>query len=107
MSLRYAILLLMLLGLMISATGCSAGNPTSDLGLSAGSTSSGRGDGQSTGLALDESELDQLETWQQELLADEGWNQPYIEPIPGTPMPAPDGSPEVYPGSSTAEQPST
>jgi hypothetical protein len=38
---------------------------------------------------ITEDEIASLPRWQQELLADPGWNQPYITPRTDTPMPAP------------------
>ena len=43
----------------------------------------------STGVLVTESEIATLPAWQQELLSDSGWNQPYITPRAKTEMPAP------------------
>jgi len=43
----------------------------------------------STGLVVTEEEIATLPAWQQEMLSDPGWNQPYIPPRESTPIDPP------------------
>ena len=90
------IVALLVTSLMLAGTGCTSGSTAVTADPDANSSAST--DEQSAGRELDESDLDGLEDWQQDLLADEGWDQPYIEPIPGTDVPVPADGPEPYPG---------
>ena len=44
-----------------------------------------------TGLLVAEADIATLPVWQQELLSDGGWTEPYIPPLAATEMPAPTG----------------
>lgn len=77
--------------LVLAACGGGGGNVSSQLG-SAGqglSVAEGMAQSKGVGLLVTEDEIATLPAWQQELLSDPGWNQPYIAPRPGTELAAP------------------
>lgn len=85
-----AMLLALLSGLW--AVSCGGGGGGADLGSNPGSgihagSAPERGTGQL--VLIHEEDIASLPDWQQRLLADPGWNQPYITPRGETPMPAP------------------
>jgi hypothetical protein len=87
------VLLISLVGLVFAALSC--GNNS---GVGVMDATSNGGDKSLAGTpvrgtavmnTITEDEIATLPKWQQELLADPGWNQPYIEPRADTAMPAP------------------
>ena len=83
--------LLIALAVLVAAIGCG-GSGGGSLGLDPSSNGSGAGASaavKSAGVLVTEAEIPSLPAWQQELLSDPGWNQPYIEPVPGTEIEAP------------------
>ena len=79
------------LAIVVAAIGCG-GSGGGSLGLDPSSNGSGAGASaavKSAGVLVTEAEIPSLPAWQQELLSDPGWNQPYIEPVPGTEIEAP------------------
>ncbi|MBN2083117.1 PKD domain-containing protein [bacterium] len=83
-------------GLLSACGGGSAGSLALDekgsAATAAGATGPATSDGAVTkrvGLLITEDEIGTLPQWQQELLSDPGWNQPYIEPRTGTELDPP------------------
>jgi hypothetical protein len=81
---------LLILAVTVAALACGGHNGAISLDSSAvgdGATASGAS--KSTGVLIDEEQVASLPAWQQELLSDSGWNQPFIDPVPGTEIAAP------------------
>jgi len=74
------------------AAALSCGNGGGTLNLNPAGNGGGSGASaaaKSAGVLVTEDQIGSLPAWQQELLSDPGWNAPYIEPDPGTEIPAP------------------
>jgi hypothetical protein len=67
---------------ILAALSCGGnGGGTVGLGIRDGGSSGSASDaGKGTAIIISEDEIATLPLWQQELLSDPGWNQPYIEP---------------------------
>ena len=85
-----SLLLVLTLTLAFAALSCGGGggnvqlDPTQNPGSNT-STSIDKG----VGLVISEDEIGSLPAWQQEMLSDPGWNQPYIAPRASTPIEPP------------------
>jgi len=85
-----AVAIAMVLALVFMALSCGGGgSATTDLGSNTAGNQSIVSSGKSIMPVVSEDEIGTLPAWQQELLSDPGWNQPYIEPTAGTPIEAP------------------
>ena len=74
--------LLLVLAFILAALSCGGnGGGTVGLGIRDGGSNGSASDaGKGTAIIISEDEIATLPLWQQELLSDPGWNQPYIEP---------------------------
>ena len=82
--------LVLVLAVAVAALACGGGGGSMNLTPSDnGSGSFASNTAKSTGVLITEDEIASLPAWQQELLSDPGWNQPYIEPREETPIMAP------------------
>jgi len=83
--------MLLVLALIFAALSCGgSGGGTVDLAVRSGGSGGSASDAQKgTAVLITEDEIATLPLWQQELLSDPGWNQPYIEPRAKTQIEAP------------------
>ena len=82
----------LVLVLVVAALACGGGgNGVVNMNSSAtnGGDAVASGVSKTTGVLVTEEQVATLPAWQQELLNDPGWNQPYIEPREGTPIEPP------------------
>ena len=88
----HGVLAALLLAVVSLGTTACGGGGSATVDLDAAGTGSGyqaSDTGRSTGRLVTEEEIATLPAWQQELLSDPGWNQPYIEPRAATPIEPP------------------
>ncbi|MBN2081649.1 hypothetical protein JW859_05505 [bacterium] len=78
------------LGAILVLSACGGGGGTADLAGEFNTANTSSADAaKGTAVLVTEYEIATLPAWQQEQLADPGWNQPYIEPRPATPVEPP------------------
>jgi len=82
--------LVLVLAVAVAALACGGNGGSTNLsptGNNPGASASAAT--KSAGVVVTESEIPNLPAWQQELLSDQGWNQPFIDPREDTPIVAP------------------
>ena len=86
---RWIWLLLYALGVMAALVGCAGGGSGPALESGNQAVSAAAGPARGAGVLVTEAEIATLPDWQQGLLNDPGWNQPYIAPRTATEVPEP------------------
>jgi len=82
--------LVLILAVAVAALACGGNGGSVNLSPSDNTPGgSASATAKSTGVLITEDEIATLPAWQQELLSDPGWNQPFIEPRAETAIPAP------------------